>query len=161
FHLGWVVDAFAFDPRDAAVIYAASGGVWRSEDAGATWRLVFPDPARNTVEHGWGDHADSVFTTDDPLYPSGRDANIPALATDPADSRHLVLALSSTEPGPPGSHPANRTSVLVSTDRGRTWSREGELGVERVFALLVDGGALRALGESGAYERASATGAAA
>src|SRR5436190_9593665 len=32
FHLGWVVDAFAFDPRDARVIYAGTGALWRSED---------------------------------------------------------------------------------------------------------------------------------
>jgi hypothetical protein len=71
FHLGWVVDAFAFDPKDARVIYAGTGALWRSEDAGRTWAMVFPDPERNTREHGWGDHADVVYTTDDPLYPSG------------------------------------------------------------------------------------------
>ncbi len=158
FHLGWVVDSFAFDPGDPSVIYATSGGVWRSRDAGRTWQLVFPDPAKNTVEHGWGDHADSVFTTDDPLYPSGLDANIQALIVDPDDSSHLILAMSSTQPGPPGSHPSSPTAILVSRDRGRTWSRDGELGVERVFALWIDGATVRALGEAGVYEKGSAAG---
>jgi hypothetical protein len=152
FHLGWVVEAFAFDPADQKVLYAASGALWRSEDAGRTWGLVFPDPSRNTVEHGWGDHADSVFTTDDPLYPSGQDATLHAVAVDPADSRHLVLAMSATAPGPPGSHPMSRTTVLTSADRGRTWSRLGELDVERVFAFWLAPGSVRALGETGAWE---------
>jgi photosystem II stability/assembly factor-like uncharacterized protein len=155
FHLGWVVESFAFDPTDPAVLYAANGALWRSADAGRTWALVFPDPGRNTVEHGWGDHADSVFTSDDPLYPSGLDASIHAVAVDPADSRHLVLAMSATPPGPPGSHPMSRTVVLGSTDRGHTWARLGELDVERVFALWIGPGVVRALGETGAYESAA------
>jgi photosystem II stability/assembly factor-like uncharacterized protein len=149
-----VVESFAFDPGDPAVLYAATGVLWRSEDSGRTWRMVFPDPARNTVEHGWGDHADSVFTSDDPLYPSGRDVNIYSVVVDPADSRHLVLALSATPPGPPGTSPASPTIVLASSDRGRTWAREGELGVERVFALSVEARAVRAIGETAVYEGA-------
>jgi len=157
FHLGGVVESFAFDPRDAKVVYAANGALWRSEDAGATWRMVFPDPARNTVEHGWGDHADSVFTTEDPLYPSGLDASIEAVVVDAADSRHLVLAMSATPPGPPGSHPSGQTAVLASTDRGRTWTRLGELERERVFALWPEPRALRVLAETAGYEYAGGT----
>ena len=154
FHLGWVVESFAFDPRDPAVLYAANGALWRSADTGRTWSLVFPDPARNTVEHGWGDHADSVFTTDDPLYPSGQDASIHTVVVDPADSRRLVLALSGAPPGPPGSHPQSVTTLLGSEDGGRTWSRLTPLGVERVFALSIEGEprVTRAAAESGVYE---------
>ncbi|HEU0106815.1 MAG TPA: hypothetical protein VFT38_11635 [Vicinamibacteria bacterium] len=152
FHLGGVVESFAFDPSDASVLYAANGALWRSMDAGRTWSMVFPDPAKNTVEHGWGDHADTVFTSDDPFYPSGQDASIQSVVVDPADGRHLVLAMSATAPGPPGSHPSSRTAVLASKDRGRTWTREGELGVERVFALWAEPGLVRAIGETGAYE---------
>lgn len=152
FHLGSVVDTFAFDPRDAKVLYAANEVLWRSEDAGRTWAIVFPDPAKNTVQHGWGDHADTVFTSDDPLYPSGLEASIPAVAVDPADSRHLALAMSGTPPGPPGSHPSGRTAVLASRDRGHTWQRQGELDVERVFALRLEGDVVRAIGETGLYE---------
>jgi photosystem II stability/assembly factor-like uncharacterized protein len=152
FHLGGVVESFAFDPRDPAVLYAANSALWRSEDSGRTWRMVFPDPARGTVEHAWGDHAETVFTSDDPLYPSGLDASILTVVVDPADSRRLVLALAATPPGPPGSNPHSRTAVLVSTDRGRTWSRQGEVGVERVYALAVDQGLVRAIAETGLYE---------
>ena len=100
FNLGWVVDSFAFDHSDPAVVYAANGALWRSEDAGRSWSLVYPDPARHTVEHGWGDHADVVYTTDEPTYASGLDVTIHAVVVDPSDSRRLFLALSATPPGP-------------------------------------------------------------
>jgi hypothetical protein len=109
FQLGWVTEAFAFDPKDENVIYAGTGALWRSEDGGKSWAMVFPDPGRHTVEHGWGDHADIVYTTDDPLYPSGLDVNVQAIAIDPADNRRLVIATSATPPGPPAaSRPATR-----------------------------------------------------
>ena len=127
FHLGWVPEAFAFDPKDERVIYAGTGALWRSEDAGQTWAMVFPDPARNTVEHGWGDHADVVYTTDDPLYPSGLDVNIQSIAVDPVDTRRIVIASSATPPGPPGSQPTGHSMILGSEDRGRTWARIAEL----------------------------------
>jgi photosystem II stability/assembly factor-like uncharacterized protein len=154
FNLGWVVESFAFDPKDAKVIYAATGALWRSEDAGRTWSMVFPDPARNTVEHGWGDHADVVYTTDDPLYPSGLDVTIHTVAVDPSDSRRVFIALSSTQPGPPGSSPSSRTVVLGSEDRGRTWSTRTELAAERVFAIDA-GRVVHVLGETGVYEGAA------
>jgi photosystem II stability/assembly factor-like uncharacterized protein len=154
FHLGTVVNAFTFDPHDARVIYAATGALWRSEDGGRSWGLVFPDPARNTVRHGRGDHADEVFTSDDPLYPGGHIVSIQAVAVDPTDARRIVIAMSATLPGPPGSSPSRRTALLASDDRGRTWSPLTELGVERVVALWLEKETrlVRALGEKGVYE---------
>ncbi|HIC53903.1 MAG TPA: glycosyl hydrolase, partial [Gemmatimonadetes bacterium] len=37
------ITAFAVDPRDTRVIFAASasGGAWKTENAGTTWRPVF------------------------------------------------------------------------------------------------------------------------
>jgi photosystem II stability/assembly factor-like uncharacterized protein len=153
FQLGWVAEQYAFDPNDANVIYAASSALWRSDDAGVTWNLVFPNPAKNTSEVGLGDHADIAFVTDDPLYPSGQDAVLHAIAVDPADSRRLYIALSSTQPGPPGSHPESRSAILASSDRGRSWVRAAELAVERVFTIRVEpGGVVRVAAESGVYE---------
>jgi photosystem II stability/assembly factor-like uncharacterized protein len=152
FHLGWVPEVFAFDPQDAAVIYAGTGALWRSEDAGKSWGMVFPDPTRHTVEHGLGDHADVVYTTDDPLYPSGLDVNIQAIAVDPADTRRLVIATSATPPGPPGSQPTGHSMILGSEDRGRSWTRIAELAAERVFAIRAEGGLVRAIAETAAYE---------
>ena len=72
FSLGAPPSAFAFDPKDPAVIYAATAALWRSEDAGRTWTMVYPDPGKNTVVHAWTDHGDFVITTDDPAYAGKR-----------------------------------------------------------------------------------------
>jgi len=157
FNLGWVVNSFAFDPANPNVLYAGTGALWRSEDAGRTWAMVFPDPAKNTVEHGWGDHAESLFTTDDPAYPgSGRMVVIHAIAVDPAAPSRLAIALAATDPGPPGAHPTDPTSVLTSEDRGRTWTRRGGLATERAFVLWREGEGtgvrVWAVSESGVHE---------
>ena len=153
FNLGWVVSSFAFDPRDPRVIYAGTGALWRSEDAGKAWGMVFPDPAKNTLEHGWGDHAEAVFTTDDASYPGGRIVVIHAIAIDPEHPDRLAIALSAIDPGPPGSHPTDPTAVLTSEDRGRTWTRRGGLATERAFVLWREGDGAEvsvwAVGESG------------
>jgi photosystem II stability/assembly factor-like uncharacterized protein len=159
FNLGAPPSAFAFDPRDPAVMYAATAALFRSEDAGRSWTMVYPDPNRNTVVHGWTDHADFVITTADPAYPwSGKDVEIQAVAVDPLDSRSLAIALSSAPSPRPGS-PREPTRILRSIDRGRTWTRGGDLGTERVFALRIDGAGaawtLRAAAETGLYESAS------
>ena len=56
FSLRTVVDTLAFDPSDPKVIYAGNAALWRSDDTGRSWSMVFPDPARQTVEHQLGDH---------------------------------------------------------------------------------------------------------
>jgi len=44
FNLRTTLGAFAFDPAHSDVLYAGSDGVFRSDDRGEKWRLVFPDP---------------------------------------------------------------------------------------------------------------------
>ena len=154
FNLGTVATAFAFDPGNPATIYAGASAIFRSDDAGRTWRMVFPDPARNTVKHGWGDHAETIYTTDDPLYPSGHDVVIHAISVDRSEPARVVVAMQSRTPGPPGSSNPAVTAVLASNDRGGTWTRLGSLPPERVFAIWrEDGGerATHALGESGVF----------
>ena len=65
FNLRSVVNVLAFDPRNPKVIYAGNEALWRSEDTGRTWSMVFPDPGKNTIEHQNGDHAEYSLTTDD------------------------------------------------------------------------------------------------
>ena len=72
FNLRSVVDTFAFDPRRARVIYAGNEALWRSQDTGRTWSMIFPDPEQNTVEHQNGDHAEYSLTTADASFPAGR-----------------------------------------------------------------------------------------
>src|SRR5579872_2963252 len=70
FNLRGTVGAFAFDPRDPNVMYAGNHALHRSGDGGRTWKMIFPDPRRNTVEHMRDDHGEVELTTDDPAYPA-------------------------------------------------------------------------------------------
>ena len=141
FNLRGTITAFAFDPSDAKVIYAGNSALWRSSDTGRTWSMVFPDPARNTVEHMRDDHAAPVYTTDDPAYPSR--ARVRLIAVDPADSRQIYVAFE-------GGGPGGRTTWLCfSKDGGRTWTRLTELA-EHVVLLYFDRG-LRVVAESGIW----------
>src|SRR3984957_15834077 len=45
FNLRGVVEFFVFDPRDKNTIYAQASGLWRSQDNGETWNLIYPKPA--------------------------------------------------------------------------------------------------------------------
>ena len=157
FQLGGSPLVFAFDPVSPAVIYAGNAALWRSEDTGRTWRLVFPSPERNTVRHDWSDHGDTVYTTDEPLYPSGQYTRLHAVAVDPADPRRLLVALSSRPVGPPGTTTESETALLESRDRGKTWERSASLGTGRALALWIEAdGLARALTPAGAWEGTAA-----
>jgi photosystem II stability/assembly factor-like uncharacterized protein len=161
FNLGSVPTAFAFDPARPQTLYAGAEAVYRSDDSGRTWRMVLPDPAKNTVVRSIGDHGDRVVVTDDPAYPgSGRSVTIHAIAVDEDDPGRVYVAASAADSPVPGT-PASPTLLLGSTDGGRTWSRATAFGSERVFALRADGGGkaprMHAIGETGVYEGTGAS----
>src|SRR5437899_5622597 len=58
FNLRGVVQFFVFDPLDANTLYAQSVGLWRSQDQGATWNLVYPKPSSITGLKMSSDHSD-------------------------------------------------------------------------------------------------------
>src|SRR5207249_6126318 len=58
FNLRGVVNFFVFDPLDANTLYAQSVGLWRSQDQGATWNLVYPKPSSITGLKMSSDHSD-------------------------------------------------------------------------------------------------------
>lgn len=104
FNLRGTTRFFVFDPLAPDTIYAQGVGLWRSTDAGATWRLVYPDPAGITAILMPDDHASLT------IYVAGRPASrITALAVDPEDSRTLYAAMDS--------------ALHLSADWGATWSR--------------------------------------
>ena len=141
FNLRSVVECFAFDPADPNVIYAGNEVLWRSEDRGKTWCLIFPDPEQNTVEHMSSDHGDWFVTTDDPEYPWSH-ADIRAIAVDPRDTRRVVMVVTTER----------RAQVCVSGDRGETWREVGEVGGGRSYALYIAAdGALTVVCEDGVH----------
>jgi photosystem II stability/assembly factor-like uncharacterized protein len=151
-NFGSVPTAFAFDPKTPSVLYAGAEAIYRSDDAGKTWRMVLPDPAKRTVEKPIGDHGDRVIFTDDPAFPSGASVTVHAIAVDEDDPARVFVALSGADSPVPGST-AGATRLVGSPDGGRTWSSLGVFAAERIFALRSSGAgkALHALGETGAW----------
>lgn len=87
FNLRDVVQFFVFDPRDRNIIYVGTKVLWRSQDGGESWRLVYPkDTTIQSIAMN-SDHADeTIVAQPDPL------GKILALAVDPDDSRILYAA---------------------------------------------------------------------
>ncbi len=98
---------FGFDPVQPDVIYVGANGLWRSTDAGLTWNLIYPDPARITGLLMPDDHAGVRYALD-----NGDLGAIVALAVDPADSSILFAAFRRN----------GGFELRVSTDRGASWS---------------------------------------
>ncbi|MFL6208634.1 MAG: hypothetical protein ACJ74W_07260 [Pyrinomonadaceae bacterium] len=153
FNLRAGISTFAFDQQHPAVIYAGNAALWRSEDAGRTWSMIFPDPFKGTTEHTWNDHAEYILTTKDESYPaSGQEVEIQAIAVDPADSNRLYVVFGSTF--------ATRqpSSLYFSKDRGQSWQRVTEFGREKIHAIYIrpsgagGSGVVYVLSESGVYE---------
>jgi photosystem II stability/assembly factor-like uncharacterized protein len=114
FSLRGVVRFFVFDPLDAKVIYAQADGLWRSQDGGETWTLVYPQPAALKEIKMSSDHSDEELIADpNPL------GNIAAMAVDPADSKVLYVVA--------GDKKKNVAAFFISRDRGASWTKEQDL----------------------------------
>ena len=87
FSLRGVVRFFVFDPLNAKTIYAQADGLWRSEDAGETWRLVYPQPATLKEIKLNSDHSDEDLVAE----PNPLGGSITAMAIDPSDSKLLYV----------------------------------------------------------------------
>jgi len=114
FNLRGVVQFFVFDPLDRRVIYAQSNGLWRSQDEGETWRLIYPSPSSVKSIKMSSDHSDEdLIAEPNPL------GNISAMAIDPSDSKTFFVAA--------GNRKNATSAVFVSHDGGQNWKREGDL----------------------------------
>ena len=155
FNLGTVASAYAFDPVSPSVIYAAASAVFRSDDTGRTWRMVWPDPRQSTVKTGLGDHAETIYTTKDPSYPSGAEVWVQALAVDGADPAWLYAAVRFQGSGQLGGTASQGMRLLTSTDRGATWNAIAWIPSERVYAIWAEATperVVRTLGDDGVHE---------
>jgi photosystem II stability/assembly factor-like uncharacterized protein len=124
FNLRTRVDAFAFDPSDPKVIYAGASGLFRSDDGGERWRLLFPSVASGVQERMVGDHADHSFVSGD-NWPGG---TIQSISIDPNDPAHIFIAIRS----PKG------LCVFSSSDRGLTWKEVCQVQGAAFRALYLD-----------------------
>ncbi|HWR52404.1 MAG TPA: hypothetical protein VN428_14930 [Bryobacteraceae bacterium] len=126
FNLRTTVSAFAFDPVHPNVVYAGSDGLFRSDDRGETWRLVFPDP-KITQERMVGDHAEHAFHSTDPIWP-GAGAQVQAIRVDPDNADRVYVAIAWW--GAP--------RLFYTLDGGNTWRASATLGNQTVLNLFVD-----------------------
>src|SRR2546421_10297759 len=114
FNLRGVVQFFVFDPLDRKVIYAQSNGLWRSQDEGETWSLIYPRPSSVKRIKMRSDHSDEdLIAEPNPL------GAITAMAIDPSDSKIFYVAAGDRKKGMFG--------VFRSGDEGQNWVREGDL----------------------------------
>jgi photosystem II stability/assembly factor-like uncharacterized protein len=142
FNLRGGINVLAFDPSDPEAIYAGNAGLWRSGDGGRSWKMLFPSPVRNTVEHQIGDHSDYALTSSDPAYPGG-DVSAIAIAPPTGGNGQEHFYLSFEQRGQP-------TVIVSSLDGGANWKRLASLP-ERVLLLIPQGSGLIAVSGSAAY----------
>jgi photosystem II stability/assembly factor-like uncharacterized protein len=110
-----VVHFFAFDPIDPKTMYAGTRNLWRSTDAGETWKLIYPKPSTIQGIRMNSDHSDeTVLAKPDPL------GSISAFAIDPSDSRMLYAAAAKDQ----------KFAVFLSRDSGNTWQQTDTLPEE-------------------------------
>ncbi|PYT81744.1 MAG: hypothetical protein DMG40_08515 [Acidobacteria bacterium] len=114
FNLRGVVQFFVFDPLEKKVIYAQASGLWRSDDNGETWNLVYPKPSSIKSIHMSSDHSDEEIIAEP--NPLGR---ITAMAIDPADSKVLYVTAGDRKKG--------TSALFVSRDAGQNWTKEADL----------------------------------
>lgn len=135
FNLRTVILDFEFDPADPNTVYASNTGLYRSEDRGLTWRLIYPDPKNILSERMEGDHAEQWYETRDGMP----DGQISQVLVDPADNRRIFIGVSSamTVNAVTGPQPAGETvKVMVSEDRGATWRLLSEVPGTLALALF-------------------------
>ncbi|MFH1068159.1 MAG: hypothetical protein V1794_00940 [Candidatus Glassbacteria bacterium] len=135
FNLRTVVQDFEFDPTSPNTVYASNSGLYRSEDRGRTWRLVYPAPEDIAEERMVGDHADHSFLTRDGQVSS----RISKVRVDPGDGNRLYIGMAApyTVTAESGPRPAgNEVSVLFSSDRGRSWREAVRIAGHTVLAIF-------------------------
>jgi photosystem II stability/assembly factor-like uncharacterized protein len=141
FNLRNGMETFAFDPGNPRRIYAGGAALWRSDDAGRRWRMLFPNPVKKTVEHQNGDHGDYSLTSNDGNYVTG--LNIRQIVVDSRDSNVVHIAFSDPQSG--------GTTVLISKDSGASFRFEHEFLSDKTLLLAYLGGERLAIGRLGVY----------
>jgi photosystem II stability/assembly factor-like uncharacterized protein len=122
FNLRGVVDFYAFDSKDPNTVYANSSALFRSEDAGRTWNVIYPPPSEIAGIVSKGDHAMEVLVTND-----STNRRVMAISVDPADTKKLYAAISIDK----------EVGFYFSNDQGATWTKEHALedGAKKIFIV--------------------------
>jgi photosystem II stability/assembly factor-like uncharacterized protein len=141
FNLRAGINTFAFAPDNPQRIYAGGAALWRSDDSGRSWRMVFPNPAKKTMEHQNGDHADYSLTSNDGNFVSG--SSISQIVVDPKDSNLVHIAFADPKYG--------GSTLLFSKDGGISFHHEHDFPSDKILLLIYHGGDRLAIGTLGVY----------
>lgn len=130
--------AYAFDPHDPHTLWVGTSGLFRSDDEGTTWRLIFPDPARLQGETRLDDEARHRFLSDD-NWP-GR--SIHAIMVDPARRGQVFIGIKKMGAGEPFDfqRPIQREGILIyaTENNGASWRAVVEIQAADIFLITLD-----------------------
>lgn len=122
FNLRGPASFFEFDPLDSNTVYANTIALFKSNDKGNTWQVIYPSAGEITAVISKGDHASEIVVTKDSVRRS-----VQALAIDPGDSKKLYAVI----------RVDNQTGFFHSVDGGNNWQKEKELGTTAKNIFIV------------------------
>lgn len=141
FNLRNGLSVFAFDPENPKRIFAGGAALWRSDDTGRTWRMVFPNTQKKTVEHQNGDHGDYSLTSNDGNYVTG--LSISQITFDPRNPGFVHVAFSDPSTG--------ESTLLISKDGGDSFHHEHDFDSRKILLLIYTDKGRVAISDRGVY----------
>ncbi len=148
FNLWTVPVDFEFDPDNPNTVYAASRGyrhsegrgsglslLYRSEDRGKRWRIVYPDVSKAKK----AERLQNFDLVPSELIEGVLDGSIDKIRVDPANSRRIYLGLSPLRSyiGSSGkSSDSNAAMLVLSTNYGESWNLVAKLPGQNVKAIF-------------------------
>jgi photosystem II stability/assembly factor-like uncharacterized protein len=132
FNLMSVTQDFKFDPADSDVVYAASRGylydddrgsgltmLYRSENRGKTWNVIFPDVAKIAPL----EKLQSMAFLPSQLLKDMPDGSIDLIEVDPADNAKIYLGMSPLRPyiGEITENTPRVTFIMGTENKGKDW----------------------------------------
>jgi photosystem II stability/assembly factor-like uncharacterized protein len=122
FNLRSVVQDFEFDPQVPGRAYAAGSGLYRTDDWGESWTLIYPEKKDIAAERMVADHGNQWFET-----PELKDKYraIEKVRVDPDDNSRLFIGTSAfhySRDSLPQVFVTESITVFSSVDGGETWT---------------------------------------
>jgi photosystem II stability/assembly factor-like uncharacterized protein len=149
FNLWTVPNDFEFDPVDSNIIYTATHGyrysedrgsglsmLYRSDDRGKHWRIVYPDVSKTK---GRIAHLQNQDLMPSQIVEGAFDGSIEKVEVDPSDNKKIYLGLSplqSLMSGGNGSAAMDSAMFVASADGGKTWMKIVSLPGRRILAIF-------------------------
>ena len=117
FNLRGVVKFYVFDPDNSDIVYAGTSNMlFKSEDRGNSWSVVYPAPHDIVGLTARGDHANEQVVTKDSIVET-----IEKMVIDPGNPTSLYLLISSPVNANGQDQKSSFSKLKVSNDAGVRW----------------------------------------